>query len=207
VGALLAFLPARFGWRNALPLACLLVPLLLVPFWGRQTSINLDDPENTFQTRLGLWSDSLEAFRSAPVLGIGQGKLVDAIGQVTHNSYLHAFAEMGLLGGTAFIGAFYLILRGLWRASPADRELARLRPYVLAMTVGYATGLLSLSRCYTVPTQLILALATIYLVMASRTGPLVIPRLDWPCTRGIMGVGFVFLVATYVFVRLMVQRG
>jgi hypothetical protein len=205
--ALLAFLPARFGWRHAAPLACLLVPLFLALFWGRQTSVNLNDPDDTFQTRLELWNHSLDAFRSAPLMGIGQGKLVDAIGQVAHNSFLHAYAELGLFGGTAFIGVFYLALRGLWRAAPADRELARMRPYLLAATAGYATGLLSLSRCYTMPTQLNLALATSYLVLASRTGPLVIARFDAACVRRIAAVGLVFLAATHVFVRLLLRGG
>lgn len=205
-GALLAFLPARFGWRNALPLACVLLPVLLALFWGRQTSINLGDPDDTFQARLALWSESLDAFRSAPIFGIGQGRLTDVIGQVTHNSYLHAFAEMGLVGGTAFVGAFYLAIRGLWRAAPADPEVARARPYMLALTVGFAAGLLSLSRCYTVPTQLNLALATSYLVLASRSGPVIVPRLDWWCVRRIACVGVGLLAATYVFVRVMIQR-
>ena len=139
-GALLAFLPARFGWRNALPLACVLAPAVLAPFWGRQTSLNLSDPDDTFQSRLSLWSDSLDAFRSAPLFGIGQGKLVDVIGQVSHNSFLHAFAELGLFGGFAFIGAFDLALRGVQRAVPEDQELARLRPYMLAIAAGYAAG-------------------------------------------------------------------
>lgn len=207
LSAVVAFLAARLGWRNALPLACLVIPGFLVVFWGRQTSVHLGDPDDTFQARLGLWSDSLEAFRSAPIMGIGQGRLTDAIGQVTHNSFLHAFAEMGLLGGIVFIGAFYLVLRGLWHASPVDRTLARLRPYMFAMTFGYAAGLLSLSRCYTVPTQLMLALATTYLVLAARRGSAVIPRLDWACARRITGVGLFFLVATYAFVRIMIQRG
>jgi len=169
------------------------------------TTLNLDDPEDTFQTRLELWNHALDAFRSAPLLGIGQGKLVDQIGQVAHNSFLHAFAETGLLGGTAFIGSFYLVLRGLWRAAPANAGLARMRPYVLALTVGYAAGLVSLSRCYTVPTQLVLALGTVFLVLASRDGPVVMPALEWPCIRRVTIVGLAFLAAVYVFVRVMLN--
>ncbi len=204
--AVLGFLAARYGWRNALPLTLVAVPLILVAFSGRATSMNLDDPEDTFQARLALWSDSLEAFRSSPLFGIGQGRLVDVIGQVAHNSYLQAFAEMGLFGGTLFIGAFYLVIRGTIRAVPVDPTLSRLRPFVAAMTSGYAAGLLSLSRCYTVPTQLMLAIATAFMALAARTGTVSCPRLDWPCVRRISGLGGLFLVATYLFVRLLLQR-
>jgi putative inorganic carbon (hco3(-)) transporter len=203
----LAFLQAKLGGRNILPAACLLIPLLLVLSSARQTQVDLDNPEDTFQTRLGLWSESMDAFRSAPVLGIGQGKLVDSIGQVTHNSYLHAYAEMGFFGGTAFVGTFYLVLSGLWKAAPTDPELGRLRPYMLALTAGYAAGLLSLSRCYTVPTQLVLAIATVYLVLASRNGSAAHLRFDWLCLRRVSVVGLLFLVTTYLFIRLMLQRG
>ena len=45
--------------------------------------------------------------------------------------------------------------------SDADR-LIRLRPYLLVAVAGYAAAMLSLSRCYIVPTALMLALATAY---------------------------------------------
>jgi hypothetical protein len=201
----LAFLVARFGWRNALPLLAVLAPVVLAPLWGRQTSVNLDDPEDTFQTRMDLWRGSLDAFRSSPVLGIGQGKLTDLLGLVAHNSYLHAFAELGFVGGVAFAGAFFLVIRGLWRAAPADPAIATLRPYVLAIVVSYGAGLLSLSRCYTVPTQLVLGLGGAYLNIASRAGAHAVPTLDARCVRTVAIVGLVLLAATYLFVRVMSQ--
>ena len=205
VAAFMVFAVSRFGWRNALMAGLVLSAVFLLPYWGRQTHLNLSDPEDTFQTRIHLWSESLELFRRSPFFGIGEGQLVDMTGQVTHNSFLHAFAEMGVFGGMAFIGAFYLVLIGLWRAAPADSELTRLRPYVLAIVAGYATGLLSLSRCYTVPTQLILALGTAYLTLGYRAGGVALPGLDWTCVRRVGAIALLFLAATYVFVRLMMH--
>lgn len=203
----LVFIGARFGRRNAAALACLLLPLLIAASWGRSDGVNLENPEDTFQTRLELWSESFDALRSAPLAGIGQERLRGQIGQVTHNSYIHAFAEMGLLGGIAFLGTFYLVLRGLWRAAPQDPELARMRPYVLAMTAAFAAGLLSLSRCYQAPTLLLIGIATAYLALVSREGPRVLPQMDRRCLRHITGVGLLFLAVTYVFLRVMLQRG
>ena len=205
---LLVFLCTRIGVRNALALASLVLPLLFIlgP-WGRAAEVDLENPEDTFQTRLDLWSESYDAFRSAPLTGIGQGKIVDEIGQVTHNSYLQAYAEMGLLGGTAFVGAFYLVLRGLWRAEPKDRELAQMQPYLLALMAAYAQGLLSLSRCYHAPTLLLLGIGTTYLVMSSRSGASGLSPMNGATLRRITGVGTLFLAATYVFLRLMLQRG
>jgi len=200
--AALAFAFAGLGWRNALPITVVLGLVLMAPFWGRQTELNLDDPEDTFQARLELWSSSLDVFRTYPLLGLGQGRLSDEIGQVTHNSFLHAFAELGLLGGIVFIGAFYLAIRGLWSARPADPDLARMRPCMLATVVGYSAGMLALSRCYTAPVQLILGLTTAFLSMEGST-----VRFDTRCVFRIAGVGVAFLGVTYVFIRVMIQRG
>jgi O-antigen ligase len=195
------FLLARFGWRNALLLSCLLLPVLLLAFSGRQTNLDIYDADDTFQGRLRLWSEALDLFRSAPLFGIGQGKLTDAIGQVAHNSYLHAFTELGFVGGTLFLGAFFLILLNLVRAASEDHELARLRPYILGTTAAYAAGLLSLSRTYTVPAYLTVGIATAYLRLAS---PDVQP-LNVKTARLLTVTSIVFLAAVYLFVRIFVR--
>ena len=207
VAAVIVFLTSRFGWRNMVPLAILTLPILAMSFSGRQTQVDLENPEDTFQTRLDLWNQSLDIFRSAPLFGIGQGKLSEEIGHVTHNSYLHAYAELGLLGGTAFIGMFYLTMRGVSRAAPSEQSLSRLRPYILAIVASYAVGLLSLSRCYTVPTQLILALGAAFLVLSARRSRSTLPPLDVPCIARVFGVGILLLLATLVFLRVMIQGG
>lgn len=207
IAAVLVFLTSRFGCRNMVPLAIIILPMLAMSFSGRQTQVDLENPEDTFQTRLELWNHSLDIFRSAPLFGIGQGKLNEELGHVTHNSYLHAFTEMGLLGGTAFIGAFYLTMRGVRRAVPNEPNLSRLRPYVLAIVASYAVGLLSLSRCYTVPTQLILALGAVFLVLNARRARSTILPFDFACIGRVFVVGMMLLLATHVFVRVMLNRG
>ncbi len=202
-----AFLAARLKWKNALPVVALLSLVLLAPFWGRQAQWNISNPEDTFQSRLDLWRSALDCFLSAPLFGIGQGRLVDEIGQVAHNSFLHAFAELGLLGGMAFIGAFALAARGVWRARPTDDSLARMRPYVVAIVVGYSAGILALSRCYTVPTQLLLAIATVHLRLSAECGGAVVPRVNRGTLQRCAAIGVLFLAGTYLFVRMMLLRG
>lgn len=205
--AVVAFLGARYKWRNAVPVLIALGLLVLVPIWGRQTQWNVGNRDDTFQARLELWSSTLDEFRASPLFGVGQGQLVDRIGQVAHNSFLHVFAELGLLGGAAFIGAFALALRSAWKCGPAGGELARLRPYIVAVIAGYAAGLLSLTRCYTVPTQLVLALGAVYVRLCAAAGVVSLPRFDGRTTRFVAVVAAAFLAATYLFVRLMLSRG
>jgi len=207
VAAFVAYALARLDRRNAALLAGAALVMLLMPLLGRQTNFNLIDPEDSFPTRLRLWSASLNLFYSDPLFGIGQGALVDQIGQVAHNSYLQAFAELGVFGGTAFTGVCFLIVQALWRASPSDRQLSALRPYILSIIVGYAAGLLSLSRTYTVPTQMVFALGTAFLAIVSRSGGAAVPRLDWPCLVRITGVGLGLVLVTHLVVALMIQQG
>jgi putative inorganic carbon (hco3(-)) transporter len=207
ISGLATFVAMRIGKRNTLMLACLCAPLIALVLLGRQSSTEPVDPGDTFQARLELWSSSFDVFRASPFFGLGQGKIAEEIGHVTHNSFLHAYAEMGLLGGTLFFGAFYLVLRGLTAATPADAHSSRLRPYMLALVAAYVAGLLSLSRVYTVPTQLILGLGAASAAILSPGGQNALPKMGFPCFIRVAGAGAMFLAATYVFLRVMLQRG
>ena len=198
---------ATIGKRNTMMLRCLVAPLILLLVLGRQQPIDPEQSPDTFQTRLELWSESFDLLRADPVFGIGAGKLVEAIGQVAHNSFLHAFTEMGILGGTAFFGAFYLLMRTLWNATPVSASSTRTLTYVLALTTAYVLGMLSLSRCYTVPTQLILAIGAACVGIMSRDESVSLPAMNLRCVGRVVGAGAVFLGLTYVFLRVMLQRG
>jgi O-antigen ligase len=79
---------------------------VLLAFKGRMT--NLDDAmeQGTAQTRIQLWSEGLQLFKRDPLFGIGQNNYVEEVGQAAHNSFLHAFTELGIFGGALFLGAY-----------------------------------------------------------------------------------------------------
>jgi O-antigen ligase len=191
---------ARVGWRRALVVALPVCGLLLGPVAIR--GLSLEDPMDTFQARLRLWDGSLNAFLAAPVFGMGQGKLVDVLDQVTHNSYLHAFAEMGVFGGLLFLGSFGFLTHALWRLAPRIEEFVRMRPCLLAIAIGYGVGLLSLSRCYMATTYLVLALGAAFLGVAWRAGVEPAPRLRF---RTVVLAGAAFLAGVGVFVQIMLH--
>ena len=103
---------------------------------------------------------------------------------MAHNSFVHAFTELGFFGGALFLGAFTAALVMLYRLRndchsececwrESTRELKRMLPYVTAMLVGFAVSMFSLSRNYFVPTYLVLGLATAYVQIATgQTEPL-----------------------------------
>jgi hypothetical protein len=202
---ILTMLMSRFGLRRTLPVAIVMLPVMLVLFGGRQTEISTG--VDTGQERIQIWAQGLTLFKGAPVFGIGMDQYEEEVRQVAHNSFLHAFTELGMLGGTLFIGAFLVAWRSLYKAgSPRvrilDVRMGRLRAYLLAAVTGYAVGILTLSRNYTVPTYLILGLAAAFLRVAPIHPRSVIPRLTGRLLLGLSVVGVLFIAGAYVFINL-----
>src|SRR5207248_1855272 len=84
LAGLVAFLQMRFGGAKTLGLGVLCIPLLLVVFAGRMTSISAG--EGTGQSRIQLWSDGLMFFQQAPLFGIGMEAYHNVSFHVAHNS-------------------------------------------------------------------------------------------------------------------------
>lgn len=222
-GAFMAFLGglgvmtvAHFGGRRASFVALLGLPLLFLLFGGRQTELSTG--VGTGQTRIQLWSIWFEKFREAPLVGNGmpvEDEMDDARtrwekkGHLAHNSYLQAFADMGLLGGPLFLSAMFLGVWSLWRIRGSqtrilDPDVRRLHPFVLGCFAAYAVGLLSLSLCYSVPTYLMLALAAVVPRLSPTHPPVTPPRLDLQLLGRLARLTVLFLAGTYFFIRLFV---
>jgi hypothetical protein len=200
---------ARFGLRRSLLLLGLCLPVFFLALGGRQTELNSED---TAQERFRLWSDGLDMFKASPVLGVGAGEFKKQVTEklVAHNSFVHAYAELGLMGGTLLVGAFAF---GLWmlylhnrdRTQVLDPRLRRMQPYVLATVAGYAGAMLTLSHVYTVTTYTMLGLVTVYLRLTMALPPLPVPRLSGRVARGMALASVGFLTMTYVMVRVFVR--
>jgi O-antigen ligase len=209
VACVLVLFRSRFGWARTILLGLVAVPAMFYLFGGRQTNINLTG-EDTGQTRIQLWSEGLELFRQAPLLGIGQGHYAEEVGLVAHNSYVHSFTELGVIGGTLFVGAFFFALSRLHKlgrrdAQIRDPELRRLRPYLAAIVAAYMAGMLTLSRCYIQPTYMVLGLATVYFRLTARYPALPAPGFDLKLFLRLGLASGTVLAALYLFVRVFAQ--
>ena len=200
---------ARFGWRKAVSLVAVIFPMLLALFGGRQTDISGSLESDTGQGRIQIWQEGLELFRREPLVGIGADKYAERVTHVAHNSFLQCYTELGLFGGTFFLGAFCSAALSLmrlgrqpWRTSP---EVIRLRPYVMAMVGAYAAGNLSLSRSYVLPTYLVLGMAAAYIRIAAGRNPVL--RFDRYLVAGLGLATAVVLLILHVVVRLSVTQG
>jgi hypothetical protein len=121
----------RFGIRKGIITLAVAVPLILSLVGDRQA--NLSSQGGTGQQRVQLWMEALMAWKRTPismVTGVGGNCLVEYMGRPPHNSFLHAYAELGLIGGTLFLGAFLLGSWRLYQLRPraGERPLRLLRP-------------------------------------------------------------------------------
>jgi putative inorganic carbon (hco3(-)) transporter len=210
LAGLMVFTWQKFGLKKAICAGMMLLPVMLFIFGGRQTK--LDTGETTAQQRILLWSDGLLLLREAPVFGIGMNKYAEELGLVAHNSFVHCYTELGLFGGTIFFGLYYITLSNFRRlgnnAQAASDELARLRPYLMAIVTGQLVGMLSLSRCYAVSTYIALGLSAAYFnLVAVPNQPSPLPAVDRQLCARLGLASVLFLAGTHLFVRTFAQYG
>jgi putative inorganic carbon (hco3(-)) transporter len=195
---------SRFGWKRSIPVMVIVLPLMLVLFGGRMTNINLDE-QDTAQGRMMIWREGFAALKHSPIFGIGYGNYVEEIGHVAHNSFVHSFTELGLIGGILFTAILFVPISVLRRRTPAgdgDDPLARWRPGLLAVMTGYAVGLCTLTRVYTVSTYLIVGLGGVYCSLLAVRRPFDVPELTRRYFGKLACVGVACIVAFNIFVRI-----
>ena len=158
------YLYSRFGGPRALPYAAIAIVGALAMIGGRSANIS---GGGTAHERLMMWADGLSTLFNNPIFlltGMGDGWFIDNHGLVAHNSFVQAYVEQGLLGGTAFLGAFAYaawIIDRLGRTIAAPYWVIRARPFAFGAICGYAMGCYSLTRNLTIPTYLMLGLASV----------------------------------------------
>lgn len=203
---------SRFGWKRAMMIGALGLPLVVVAFGGRQTNINMDG-DDTGHARVAVWRDAIAMFRAAPLFGAGYGMMSEELRIVAHNSFVHSFAELGFFGGAVFLAAFYLPVSFLrengrphaqrgWSNTAVAQDLRDWRACVLAVIVSFGIGLCSLSRAYTVTTYIILGIAAAYTHLCIVHGAYPAPLPVGVMLRRVAGMSVVFLVAVWLFVKV-----
>ncbi len=220
-GALLSLLcaaPAVVAYCHSVRVgivSLVMLPIIVVVFSSRMTDVHAI-VEGTGQSRIQIWSESFAIWKQYPMFGLGEGMLVDELGVVTHNSFLQCFAELGFLGGAAFVSCFLAAGMGLWHlrnyntvvkpddATYESQQLAHYRTYIFAALVAYIAGILTLSRQFVVPTYLVLGLASS--ALSSYTPSARRMRVGNRFAVTALIVSGLALVAFYVTVRVLIRR-
>jgi hypothetical protein len=207
-----------YGWKKTALISMIGLPMLLFLFGGRQTEIST--ATGTAQTRVELWREWLTTWRENMLFGKGMTlpKDEDVVNSrpdqqrlhVAHNSYLQAFADLGVFGGCLFVGAFVTAGWSLYRFGAREhlllnQDLQSMQPYLFAGLAAYGLGMLSLSICYIIPTYLMLGLSVAYTGMAGRASlaPPSPMRFDMPLMCRFAAAGVFTLASIYVFVRFL----
>lgn len=159
----------------------------------------------TGSNRVELWSAGIDMLRGSPLFGVGHGHYQDDAGQVAHNSFVHAFAELGFIGGAFFLGIFAIEALQLWslrkqRHEIVNPSLAYFLPFVIAIGAGYCGSMMSLSQSFNLPTYMIAGVTACYLRL-TRPGTSVPPvtfnqslvvRLLL-CSTGFLGLVYLYI--------------
>lgn len=118
--------------------------------------------------RLDAWSEGLQMLKSSPVWGVGYASFADINGLVAHNSFVHCFGELGLVGYFAWLGAIVASFWYLERVRTTEAggrgmgssELARWAAAAELSLVAFLAGALFLSRTYSISLFLMCGFAT-----------------------------------------------
>ena len=201
---------SRFGVKRSIPLLAIGLPVMLALFGGRSTEISVDG--GTGQQRVQIWDAGIEALKTTPVFGIGMNNYPEvAGGYVAHNSLVHCYVELGFLGGTLFTGCFFLSISTLWKLGKASDdivvpELRRMRSFLLAILSAEAAGMMSISRCYVIPTYLLLGLAAVYFTLLSDDSKVTLPRLSVRLAGRLFVVSLVLITVLILYIKVQIRR-
>jgi len=210
--ALMAWLATKYGKKTAITIglmgACA-VPVAL----GRMGKIDLSG--GTGQQRIQIWSDGLLAIRNSRLLfGVGEGQYTEISTHVAHNSYVHAFVELGFIGGTFFFGCFFLpaytfYLMKRYNFKIEHPELERMFPFIAAILADWCMGMCSLSRVYVPPTYMIAGVCAIFINLIGfyRLQPRPMLSLNHRTVKPWIACSAALLMGAYLFVRVFARWG
>lgn len=177
----------RFGIVKSL----LASPLLLLPLalLAPSRMADISDDEASAAGRVDAWFEGFQMFKSHPVFGVGKGQFIDHHPLTAHNSYVLAFAELGLFGYFFWLSLIALSVWVMLRvvraqlptAQPAQDESSawvehqRAAWSVLYGFAGVLVAILFLSRSYVVILYLQLATAVAVYQMVRQRWPAFLP--------------------------------
>lgn len=200
----------RFGLQRGFVIAIGFIVAGIFSIGGRQANISTAENDTGHQ-RIMVWSDSITLLFSQAHLipiGLGNGAIADETGLVAHNSFVQAYVETGLIGGTFFACLMLLPLLAIFQirnlsngiVQGGDYSLERIRGFIFGIPLGFTVSCLSLTRNLAETAYLFLAIGCCYLVLTKEQQPhwLILDNTFLKRT-------FAFGLAVFIFIRLSIQ--
>jgi putative inorganic carbon (hco3(-)) transporter len=166
-----------------------------------------DMQDSSSDGRLEAWYEGLQMLKAHPLFGVGFDNFVDHHKLAAHNSFVHCFGELGIVGYFFWIGLLIAIHTDLYAmGTPEDEEdddQVALSQYATSLRFcfyAFLSGAFFLSRTYATALYTVVGLA-IALSAIGRSWGLV--TTDWGKLLGRTTLGcFASIAVIYVFVTV-----
>lgn len=200
----------------AVIVGCLAVVMLAAGFTGGRSM----GGDSSSEGRIDAWYDGFQMLLGNPLFGVGFGRFIEHHIRVAHNSFVHCFAELGLVGYFLWLGMLIAIHTDLYamRKPPeeegeegegeeereTDEEQVAISRWATAVRFSlyaYLSGAFFLSRTYAIILYLIVGMAIALTDVArssGRLGPANVPSLVKQTVLGMVGS----MVAIYMVVKV-----
>ncbi len=165
------------GWRR---FGARLGPLVVIAglagvlALGPSRMAEMDAEEDSAQGRIQAWSEGMQMLAGRPLTGVGYTRFTEYHALVAHNSFVQVLAELGLLGGTAFIGMVFWYFTSLRRVAGLPRvaqpPFRALYTGFLAMGTAFFVSACFLSRQYNPVLFTVIALGACFAGLAKDEG-------------------------------------
>ena len=153
---LVAYSFIKFSKPKATIVSAVLIALVTVAAPSRGGEMTFD--ESSAQTRIHSWAEGWAMLKSHPLTGVGYDQYTEYHYAVAHNSFVHTFAELGLIGAYIFLGMFYWYFKGLNRIPDSNKEFLPWRRALMVSAIGMLACGWFLSRQYVPDFLLLLAM-------------------------------------------------
>ncbi len=204
--------------RYGIVKSVIVLPLLFAPLiaLGPSRMADMSADEDSAEGRIEAWYEGVQLLMMRPLFGVGKGLFADHHGLTAHNSFVLAFAELGMIGYFFWLSNIVISWLMLQRmvltpaaAGATAAESARwelIREHARTLWYGYVGGLVSaffLSRSYVVILYLHIALI-VALYQFARVQRPDFARITWSERKGqlfVMCVGSV--VGMWLLTRIL----
>lgn len=150
--------PKLGNWKTTLLLVAFGIAAIAIGFGGGRTFSSSDESAGG---RIEAWSEGLIMLKNHPFFGVGYGSFRDHHPYAAHNSFVHCFAELGLIGYFFWLALQMQAWIALGKGIKSANEDSEARHFAITLRIsyiGFLTCSFFLSRCYTPPLYILLAL-------------------------------------------------
>jgi O-antigen ligase len=186
-------------------MALVLVGVITVAAPSRGSEMSFD--ESSAQSRIQSWAEGWAMLKAHPLTGVGYDQYTEYHHAVAHNSFVHTFAELGLLGALCFVGIFYWYFKGLALIPKSNAEFAPWRRALITSAVGTLACSWFLSRQYIPVLYALVALGACAADQQVATDNRPKLQMGGVDATTIAGVTIALLVTVYISIRTMAIWG